>query len=80
VCDDFNQFSWDYPCCNSKNCSCTVDTHFYDVAMSGLLIFFAKTTPNSLSLETKDYAACMIVGSVSLKIVDTPLRIALNTS
>jgi len=57
-----------------------IDAYFHDAATSVSLTFFAKMMSNSLSLATRDYAACMITESVILKIVDALLRLTLNTS
>ena len=43
------------------------------------LIFLAIKTPNSLSFAIRDHAICMITESIRVKIVDTPLRLTLNT-
>jgi len=46
--------------------------------MSVPLTFLATKTLNSLSLAIWDYAACLIVESVRLEMVDAPLRLTLN--
>jgi hypothetical protein len=54
------------------------DTDVYDAGMIVPRTFFAKKTPNRLSLAIWDYAACIIAESIRLKIINAPVTIILR--
>jgi len=47
----------DQPRCKTKNCWNSIDTHFWGVATSVLLVFVTTKTSNTFSLVEYDYAA-----------------------